>query len=322
MPNPELPERPIAELDIARQAYDELSDLVDYTSASRLAALATTQESDIDFTPPNPETPTLRSRFFRSSIGRAALSGLTALGLAGGVAAADAAPAFADSGLVYTVTNHDHDGTTGVYARRSPHWSDSARQVPYYARYGDQVQLICGTNGDAVGPYNNHRWHLVRDLNNPAAGQFYLDDHDTNTPNNANQTTPGERECGTGQPNSAAQQPEEKQNPWDTKSTSEHGYIDHVVWSDTPYGKSLHVYVTRAGYLKSFILPQTAFAEVMRDAHLPYSESMYNQFVCHADVAPYWKHSWNLDIWRPDVGLGQTILDACNPQPGEVKKEQ
>ncbi|HEX9153626.1 MAG TPA: amidase domain-containing protein [Candidatus Saccharimonadales bacterium] len=140
----------------------------------------------------------LRDRFYRSRIGRLAMGGLAALGLAAGGVAVEASPAIAASNPVYTVTNHDNDGTNGIYYRNSPRMADTIRQLPYYARYGDRIELICGTNGEAVGQYNNRRWHLVRDLDNPKApNQFYIPDHDTNTPNKANRPTVGERECGS-----------------------------------------------------------------------------------------------------------------------------
>ncbi|HEU4914917.1 MAG TPA: amidase domain-containing protein [Candidatus Saccharimonadales bacterium] len=161
------------------------------------AALAVTETVDVDFIPRNPDKQSLTRRFLNTCLGRLALSSLTTLGLASGGIAVEAAPAFADSNPVYTVTNHDHDGTHGIYYRNSPSMSDTSRQLPYYAKYGDRIELICGTDGEAVGQYNNHRWHLAKDLDNTAApGEFYIPDHDTNTPNKANQVTPGERECG------------------------------------------------------------------------------------------------------------------------------
>ena len=89
--------------------------------------------------------------------------------------------------------------------------------------------------------------------------------------------------------------------------------VDHVTWVNTKWGRSLHVYMTWYGYTTSFLVPGTAFDEVMQKAHIGWSGSMYNQFVCHADLAPPWKESWNLDTWRPDVGLWQTLLKKCNP---------
>ncbi len=89
--------------------------------------------------------------------------------------------------------------------------------------------------------------------------------------------------------------------------------VDHIVWVNTPWGRSLHVYMTWYGYTTSFVVPGTAFNEVMQKAGIGWSGSMYNQFVCHADLAPPWKESWNLDTWRPDVGLLKTIAKRCNP---------
>src|SRR5687767_3720544 len=65
---------------------------------------------------------TLRDRFFRSRLGRVAMGGLAALGLAGGVAAAESSPAYADSGHVYTVTG---TGGDGVWLHSDPGLGDS-----------------------------------------------------------------------------------------------------------------------------------------------------------------------------------------------------
>jgi hypothetical protein len=42
------------------------------------------------------------------------------------------------------------------------------------------------------------------------------------------------------------------------------------------------------------------------------SESMRNQFICHAVGAPD-KETWNLEPWREDIGLLGFALAACNP---------
>jgi hypothetical protein len=131
-------------------------------------------DADIDFIPQNAGKLSLRERFYRSHLGRLAMGGFAALGLAAGGVAIDESPAAANSNPVYTVTNHDNDGTHGIYYRNSPSMADSVRSLPYYARYGDRIELICGTNGQAVGEHNNHRWHLAKDLDNPAApNEFY-----------------------------------------------------------------------------------------------------------------------------------------------------
>lgn len=194
--SPDLLEEPPKPETTASPTNETLSD-AQLVAMSSL--LATAEAVDIDFTPTLPEKPSLRDRLIRSRLGRLAIGSLTALGLAAGGVAVEASPAGAASNPVYTVTNHDHDGTHGIYYRNSPSMSDSIRSLPYYAKYGDRIELICGTNGEAVGQYNNHRWHLAKDLDNPKApNQFYIPDHDTNTPNKANQPTPGERECVDG----------------------------------------------------------------------------------------------------------------------------
>lgn len=40
--------------------------------------------------------------------------------------------------------------------------------------------------------------------------------------------------------------------------------------------------------------------------------TMHDQLVCHALGAPD-KDAWNLEPWRPDVGLLETLLARCNP---------
>lgn len=109
--------------------------------------------------------------------------------------------------------------------------------------------------------------------------------------------------------------------PWDKATTSEHHYVDHVVWADTPSGKSLHVYMTSYGKVIARFNPARAFNEAERDAHLSYGSplagTLQDQFVCHALLAPPNKPSWNLDAWRPDPGTLGTLRDRCNPLVGQ-----
>jgi hypothetical protein len=103
----------------------------------------------------------------------------------------------AGTGLRYQVVDADnaHDG--GVYYRNSPHWTDTQRTTGVGGYYGETVELVCGAWGDAVGPYANRRWHLVDNISRPSAGRGWLPDRYLNTPNVANQATPGEPECGS-----------------------------------------------------------------------------------------------------------------------------
>lgn len=44
---------------------------------------------------------------------------------------------------------------------------------------------------------------------------------------------------------------------------------------------------------------------------------MRDQFICHQQIA-FWKSTYNLDEWRPDVGYLATLADLCNPGgPGD-----
>lgn len=47
-------------------------------------------------------------------------------------------------------------------------------------------------------------------------------------------------------------------------------------------------------------------------SHWKNQNSLYNQYACHYGYAPY-KNPWNIEPWRPDVGLTKTIAKACNP---------
>ena len=133
----------------------------------------------------------------RHQLRRRFIAMLMILGLAVGMTVtAGSGLASAGTGLRYQVIDADnaHDG--GVFYRNSPSWNDTARINGAGGYYGETVELVCGAWGDGVGPYANRRWHLVDNLSRPAAGRGWLPDRYLNTPNNANQATPGEPECG------------------------------------------------------------------------------------------------------------------------------
>ncbi|HEX9153341.1 MAG TPA: hypothetical protein VF809_00810, partial [Candidatus Saccharimonadales bacterium] len=171
--HPTLPETLPQPLDLSPDILDgyiclspeeQTTDSPDGLPLARVASLATSQEAILDL---SEQHLTLKDKFLRSRIGRMALAGFATLGLAGGMAVLDAAPAFADSGPVYTVVNPDHDRTRSIYDRNSPSWADSTRKAPDFSYYGDRLQLICGTNGEAIGSYNNARWHYAKNLSRP-----------------------------------------------------------------------------------------------------------------------------------------------------------
>jgi Protein of unknown function (DUF2599) len=47
-------------------------------------------------------------------------------------------------------------------------------------------------------------------------------------------------------------------------------------------------------------------------SHWKNQTSLYNQYACHYGYAPY-KNPWNIEPWRPNVGLTKTIAKGCNP---------
>lgn len=85
-----------------------------------------------------------------------------------------------------------------------------------------------------------------------------------------------------------------------------------AAWVDRSDGPSLFVtpaeWVRTGGY--------DAWEEAMRQLAGLHpeadSDSMRNQFLCHAIGAPD-KPTWNLEPWRENIGLGGFALARCNP---------
>ncbi len=140
-----------------------------------------------------------RSLFFRATALTLLIAAIAAL-FAGNTASAAmvAYPAQpARAALTYTVVDSDNDPYSGIYLRDDTRMAAVNRVPSRYMLYGAQVDLICGTNGEAVGPYANRRWHSVTVRTGSTAGQTgWIADRYLNTPNKANQPTPGEAECG------------------------------------------------------------------------------------------------------------------------------
>ena len=89
--------------------------------------------------------------------------------------------------------------------------------------------------------------------------------------------------------------------------------IAGTVWGEREGGRSLAVEPTawtreagRAGWA-------AAWAELVEAEPEVDSPGMYDQLVCHAIGAPD-KATWNLEPWRPDVGLVAVMAARCNPE--------
>ena len=103
------------------------------------------------------------------------------------------APAPSPAGSrIYPIVNADG----GIYYRDSPHWGDTRAQPGVGVYNGDQVELICGAFGDAVGPYGNTAWSYVRNLTRPSIGNGWVNEHYINDGVSAFQFVPGEPICG------------------------------------------------------------------------------------------------------------------------------
>lgn len=109
-----------------------------------------------------------------------------------------ATPAQAGTGLYYHAVDSDRDTYDGIYLRNGTSMASVTKVTSRYMLYGTTVELICGTDGESVGPYNNRRWHQVYVPSGYAAGQTgWIADRYLDTPNKANEKTPNEPECGS-----------------------------------------------------------------------------------------------------------------------------
>lgn len=109
--------------------------------------------------------------------------------------------ASAGTGLYYTVVDADNDPYSGLYLRDGTSMGNVRQIYQRYMLYGARVELNCGTWGESVGPRANRRWHHVRVASGHNVGeQGWVADRYLNTPNIANQPTPGEPECGSAPP--------------------------------------------------------------------------------------------------------------------------
>lgn len=97
----------------------------------------------------------------------------------------------------YTVVDADNDPYSGIYLRDGTSMANVRRILERYMLYGTHVELQCGAWGESVGPFSNRRWHQVRVATGASAGQVgWIADRYLDTPNKANEATPGEPECG------------------------------------------------------------------------------------------------------------------------------
>lgn len=88
--------------------------------------------------------------------------------------------------------------------------------------------------------------------------------------------------------------------------------VTSLEWGDREGGLSLAVAPGEWARAAGQAGVEVAWSEIVEaepDADVP---GMYDQLACHALGAPD-KETWNLEPWRPAVGLLQTLAARCNP---------
>ncbi|OLR65572.1 DUF2599 domain-containing protein [Peptoniphilus porci] len=93
-----------------------------------------------------------------------------------------------------------------------------------------------------------------------------------------------------------------------------YNYFSDGYWQHRTDGVSLSLYPRKTFYLDSTL--EDAWSEVIymhgSSPNWSNERGMYKQFKCHNMYAPN-KRPWNLEPWRPNVSMSQTILAGCNP---------
>ena len=94
--------------------------------------------------------------------------------------------------------------------------------------------------------------------------------------------------------------------------------IDRVDIVKQPEGTRYKVFPTVLGRAMRSPIPETTGWNEAKSKGVADTGSLHNQFVCHplSQVARV-KSSWNLEDWRPDVGLPRTIAERCNLGGGD-----
>lgn len=88
--------------------------------------------------------------------------------------------------------------------------------------------------------------------------------------------------------------------------------VESTAWGEREGGRSLAVGPT--GWARSAGEAGTdlVWAELVAADPEVDTSVMHDQLVCHSIGAPD-KETWNLEPWRPDVGLFAVLADRCNP---------
>ncbi|GAB6938927.1 hypothetical protein JCM11754A_24540 [Isoptericola variabilis] len=88
--------------------------------------------------------------------------------------------------------------------------------------------------------------------------------------------------------------------------------VERTDWGDREGGRSLAVVPTAWAREAGQAGTDLVWAELVAADPEVGTATMHDQLECHAIGAPD-KDSWNLEPWRPDVGLVATMAARCNP---------
>lgn len=88
--------------------------------------------------------------------------------------------------------------------------------------------------------------------------------------------------------------------------------VESAAWGEAEGGRSLAVVPTEWGRTGGLAGAELAWRHLGWFAPDDATPGMRDQLLCHVLGAPD-KATWNLEPWRPDVGLPATLLAQCNP---------
>ena len=90
-------------------------------------------------------------------------------------------------------------------------------------------------------------------------------------------------------------------------------YIASISEVEEMEGLVYRVRPTKAGRLADWEGMQQAWRQAVRQG-VPDRAHLRQQFLCHPlSIVGRGKPTWDLEVWRPEVGLERTMLAACNP---------
>ncbi|MGN6240866.1 MAG: DUF2599 domain-containing protein [Cellulosimicrobium cellulans] len=99
---------------------------------------------------------------------------------------------------------------------------------------------------------------------------------------------------------------------WDVVVTLGTQAVRSADWGEQEGGRSLAVDATAWARAAGRAGQELVWAQVLAAEPEADTPTMHDQLVCHAVGAPD-KATWNLEPWRPDVGLLATMAARCNP---------